>query len=112
MEMKVKRILKATTFISLHALIAIVLVFYIAPSWVVACGIIGAALATLLLITFASDEQWAKLFFAENWQELEDTGSPAVGFLFTLVGCIWAIPVLCFFITLGILLTRKLVGYN
>ncbi len=71
-----------------------------------------AAFATLILVLFATDEDWTKLFFGENWKELEDSGSLGAGFLFPVIGCIWTIPILCFIVTLGIVLFRKLAGYN
>jgi hypothetical protein len=106
--MTFKRITKATVFILLHALVAAIFTSVYSPSWTVSCGIIAAAFATLFLILFAGDETSARLFFFENWDEITKTGTPVMGLIFTLIGCIWFIPVLCLFFTLALLALRWL----
>lgn len=51
-----------------------------------------------MLFVFAADEQSAKLFFFENWRELEEMNSPNIGLVFVLVILIWLLPVVCFFL--------------
>jgi len=106
--MSAKRVLKATLFILIQALIASLLSSVISPSWITACGVLGAALATLLLILLAGDEKSAQLFFAENWRELEETGTPVVGLIVTVIGLIWLIPVLCLVLTLMLIVLSRL----
>ncbi len=95
-----KRAVQALIFVVIHAALAVLIMSQIAPSWIVGCGILAAAFATLLLFLFAGDEQAAKLFFFENWNELEEQGSPNLGFIFAMIGAIWLLPVLCFFLAL------------
>jgi hypothetical protein len=106
--MSAKRVLKATLFILIQALIASLLSSVISPTWIAMCGVLGAALAALLLILLAGDEKSAQLFFAENWQELEETGTPVVGLIVTVIGLIWLIPVLCLVLTLMLIVLSRL----
>jgi hypothetical protein len=93
-----KRIIQATIFVVLHAALAVLFMAYVNPSWLVGCGILAAAFATLMLFVFAADEKSAKLFFFENWRELEEMNSPNIGLVFVLVMLIWLLPVVCFFL--------------
>ena len=103
-----KRFIQAFVFVSLHAAIAILIMLQVDPAWVAGCGVMAAAFATLLLFLFAGDEQSAKLFFFENWDELEKEGSLNLGFVFVVIAAIWVMPVLCFFLALIIVfLTRS-----
>ncbi|GIK40375.1 MAG: hypothetical protein BroJett011_42080 [Chloroflexota bacterium] len=95
-----KRAIQATIFVVLHAALAVLVMSQVAPSWVVGCGILAAAFATVLLFFFAGDEQSAKLFFFENWREVEEKGGPNVGLVFGVIAAIWLVPVLCFFLAL------------
>jgi hypothetical protein len=103
-----KRTIKAAVFILIHALIATWLSSFVSSTWIVTCGILGAAFATLFLIIFAGDEKSAQLFFAENWQELEEIGTPLMGLVITLISLIWFIPVLCLLFTLILVVLRRL----
>ncbi len=44
------------------------------------------------------NQKSAKLFFFENWRELEEMNSPNIGLVFVLVMLIWLLPVVCFFL--------------
>jgi len=100
--MTFKRAIQAAIFIVLQTLTAILWVSLVAPSWMIACGIVAAALATLLLILFAGDEKSAQLFFFENWAEIEEARSPNIGFIFLVVASIWILPLLCFLLALTV----------
>ncbi len=52
-----KRIIQATIFVVLHAALAVLFMAYVNPSWLVGCGILAAAFATLMLFVFAADEK-------------------------------------------------------
>jgi len=103
-----KRVIQAAIFILLHSLAAVLIMSYVAPSWVIGCGVVAAAFGTLLLILFAGDEASARLFFFENWAELEETNNPLFGLVFVMVGCIWTIPVICFLLALAVVLIRRI----
>lgn len=105
--MNLKRGLKATLFIVIQALIGIFVASVISATWLVTCGILAAVLATLVLMVFAGDEKSAQLFFAENWQELEEEGTPVIGLAITLISLIWLVPLLCFFLSLLVVLLRR-----
>lgn len=109
--MTFQRIIKAIVFISIHTLAALFFMSTNIPPWTIGCGIVGAAFATLLLILFAGDDKDAQLFFFENWQEVEKIESPVIPFIFAVVGCIWLLPVLCFFLTLFLLALRWLFDF-
>ena len=94
--MTLKRMIQATIFVVLHAVLAILFMAYVNPSWLIGCGILAAAFATLILFVFAADEQSAQLFFFENWRELEEMNSPNIGLVFVLIMAIWLLPVVCF----------------
>jgi hypothetical protein len=104
----IKRTIQAAVFISLHAAVAIVLMSFVAPSWVVGGGIIAAAFGTLLLFLLAGDEQSARLFFFENWGEIETSNSPNVGLVFVLIGCVWLLPVFCLLFALVVVALGRL----
>lgn len=106
----VKRAIKAALFITLHALIAIAIMSILAPSWIIGCSIMAATAATLMLILFAGEEEGAQLFFGENWDKLEETGTTSAGFLMALVGCIWLVPIGCFFFSIGLLIIARLMN--
>jgi hypothetical protein len=97
----IRRYFLAFIFIVVHSLTALLCVSLIYPSWILGCGIVGAAFGTVLLILFAGEESSAKLFFFENWDELEQTGSAAIGLIFMVIALVWLVPILCFLVTLG-----------
>jgi hypothetical protein len=98
--MTLKRAIQAAIFIVLHAAIGLSIMSLIEPTWMAGCGVIAAAFGTLLLFLLAGDEKSAKLFFFENWRELEEAGSPNLGLVFVLVGCIWLVPIFCLVLAL------------
>jgi len=105
--MNLKRVVKATIFIITQAAIGIFVASVISATWVVTCGILAAAFATFVLIVFAGDEKSAQLFFAENWQELEEEGMPVMGLAISLISLIWLVPILCFFLSLMLVILRR-----
>ena len=107
----IRRYFLAALFIVVHSLIAVLCMSLIYPSWVLGCGILGAAFGTVFLILFAGEESSAKLFFFENWDELEQTGSPTIGLVFVVIGVVWLVPILCFLVTLGAVLFNWFKGF-
>jgi hypothetical protein len=105
--MTLKRAIKTIIFIVLHAVVGLLIMSVVEPAWMAICGTMAGALGTLLLFLFAGDEKSARLFFFENWDELEKEGSPNVGLVFIFIGVIWLAPVICFLGALLIVLLRR-----
>jgi hypothetical protein len=99
------RYLKASRFILFWGLGSALVTWPLLPQWAVGCGVAGAAFAVVILISFAGQEEEARIFFGE----IPEDATSCLGLLWSIIGCIEMIPLML--MVIGLILTGlKLLG--